>query len=68
MVEDDGQCTLDRVVLVTVPHVILLSSASIKRSVLVDDKLRILTAVKKIWDARGTIIFPRQDHYAFSTS
>jgi FMN phosphatase YigB (HAD superfamily) len=32
--------------------------------VLVDDKLRILTAVKKIWGARVTTIFPRQGHYA----
>ncbi|HMC90734.1 MAG TPA: HAD family hydrolase [Gemmataceae bacterium] len=33
--------------------------------VLVDDKLRILTAVKKIWGARVTTVFPRQGHYAF---
>jgi FMN phosphatase YigB (HAD superfamily) len=32
--------------------------------VLVDDKLRILTAVKKIWGDRVTTIFPRQGHYA----
>ena len=32
--------------------------------VLVDDKLRILTAVKKIWGARLTTVFPRQGHYA----
>jgi FMN phosphatase YigB (HAD superfamily) len=32
--------------------------------VLVDDKLRILTAVKEIWDARVTTVFPRQGHYA----
>ena len=32
--------------------------------VLVDDKLRILTAVKKVWGARVTTIFPRQGHYA----
>lgn len=32
--------------------------------VLVDDKLRILTAVKKIWGARVTTVFPRQGHYA----
>jgi hypothetical protein len=32
--------------------------------VLVDDKLRILTAVKKFWGARVTTIFPRQGHYA----
>jgi len=32
--------------------------------VLVDDKLRILTAVKKIWGSRLTTVFPRQGHYA----
>lgn len=32
--------------------------------VLVDDKLRILTAVKKHWGARVTTVFPRQGHYA----
>jgi FMN phosphatase YigB (HAD superfamily) len=32
--------------------------------ILVDDKLRILTAVKKIWGARVTTVFPRQGHYA----
>jgi hypothetical protein len=34
--------------------------------VLVDDKIRILTAVKKAWGARVTTIFPRQGHYAFA--
>ncbi len=34
------------------------------RYVLVDDKLRILTAVKEVWGARVTTIFPRQGHYA----
>jgi len=32
--------------------------------VLVDDKLRILDAVKKVWGARVTTVFPRQGHYA----
>jgi hypothetical protein len=32
--------------------------------VLIDDKLRILTAVKKVWGARVTTVFPRQGHYA----
>lgn len=32
--------------------------------VLVDDKLRILTAVKKIWRTRVTTVFVRQGHYA----
>ncbi len=31
---------------------------------LVDDKLRILAAVKKVWAARVTTVFPRQGHYA----
>ena len=32
--------------------------------VLIDDKLRILTAVKKIWGEKVTTVFPRQGHYA----
>ena len=32
--------------------------------VLVDDKLRILTAVKRIWRSRVTTVFVRQGHYA----
>lgn len=32
--------------------------------VLVDDKLRILDAVKKEWGQRVTTVFPRQGHYA----
>ncbi len=32
--------------------------------VLVDDKLRILSAVKKVWGPRVTTVFPRQGHYA----
>jgi FMN phosphatase YigB (HAD superfamily) len=32
--------------------------------VLVDDKLRILTAVKTVWGRRVTTVFPRQGHYA----
>jgi len=34
------------------------------RYVVVDDKLRILTAVKAVWGERVTTIFPRQGHYA----
>ena len=34
------------------------------RYVLVDDKLRILSAVKKVWGKRVTTVFPRQGHYA----
>jgi len=32
--------------------------------VLVDDKLRILTAVKRVWERRVTTVFARQGHYA----
>jgi FMN phosphatase YigB (HAD superfamily) len=32
--------------------------------VLIDDKVRILTAVKKSWGKRVTTVFPRQGHYA----
>jgi FMN phosphatase YigB (HAD superfamily) len=32
--------------------------------VLIDDKLRILSAVKKIWGPKVTTVFPRQGHYA----
>ena len=35
-----------------------------ERYVMVDDKIRILTAMKKIWGARLTTIFVRQGHYA----
>ena len=33
--------------------------------VLVDDKLRILSAIKEVWGDKVTTIFPRQGHYAF---
>ena len=32
--------------------------------VMIDDKLRILAALKTIWGARVTTVFPRQGHYA----
>lgn len=32
--------------------------------IMIDDKLRILAAMKKIWGDRLTTIFPRQGHYA----
>jgi FMN phosphatase YigB (HAD superfamily) len=32
--------------------------------VMVDDKLRILAAIKKAWGKRVTTVFPRQGHYA----
>ena len=34
------------------------------RYVLVDDKLRILDAVKRVWGGRVRTVFPRQGHYA----
>jgi FMN phosphatase YigB (HAD superfamily) len=34
--------------------------------VLIDDKIRILTAIKKVWGNRVTTIFPRQGHYAMA--
>jgi FMN phosphatase YigB (HAD superfamily) len=36
--------------------------------VLVDDKLRILTAVKKVWRQRVTTVFVRQGHYALDAN
>jgi FMN phosphatase YigB (HAD superfamily) len=38
-----------------------------RQYVLVDDKLRILAAIKKIWGSRVTTVFPRQGHYALDT-
>ena len=35
-----------------------------RRYVMVDDKLRILAAMKQVWGERLTTIFPRQGHYA----
>jgi len=32
--------------------------------VFIDDKIRLLTAIKQAWGARVTTIFPRQGHYA----
>jgi FMN phosphatase YigB (HAD superfamily) len=32
--------------------------------VLIDDKVRILAAVKSVWNSRVTTVFPRQGHYA----
>jgi FMN phosphatase YigB (HAD superfamily) len=37
---------------------------SARHYVLVDDKLRILAAVKKAWGTRLSTVFPRQGHYA----
>jgi FMN phosphatase YigB (HAD superfamily) len=35
--------------------------------VMVDDKLRILAAMKKLWGYRLTTVFPRQGHYALDS-
>jgi FMN phosphatase YigB (HAD superfamily) len=35
-----------------------------KHYILIDDKLRILTAVKQVWANRVTTVFPKQGHYA----
>jgi FMN phosphatase YigB (HAD superfamily) len=35
-----------------------------ERYVMIDDKLRILDAMKKIWGTRVTTVFPKQGHYA----
>ena len=35
-----------------------------RRYVMIDDKLRILAAMKSIWGHRLTTVFPRQGHYA----
>jgi FMN phosphatase YigB (HAD superfamily) len=35
-----------------------------RRYVMIDDKLRILDAMKKIWGDRLTTVFPQQGHYA----
>jgi hypothetical protein len=39
-----------------------------RRYVMVDDKVRILAAMKKAWGARVTTVFPRQGHYALDPS
>ena len=36
--------------------------------VMVDDKLRVLTAMKGVWGDRLTTIFPRQGHYALAAN
>jgi hypothetical protein len=35
-----------------------------KRYVMIDDELRILATMKKVWGDRLTTVFPRQGHYA----
>ena len=38
-----------------------------RRYVLIDDKVRILSAVKSVWGDRVTTVFPRQGRYAHDT-
>jgi len=33
--------------------------------VLVDDKIRVLSAIKNVWGSKVTTVFPKQGHYAF---
>jgi hypothetical protein len=35
-----------------------------RRYVVIDDKIRILSAIKKVWGDRVITVFPRQGHYA----
>ena len=35
---------------------------------LVDDKVRILAAVKAVWGSRVTTVWPRQGHYALDVA
>src|SRR5262249_35926965 len=37
------------------------------RYALVDDKIRVLAAVKALWGERVTTVFPRQGHYALDS-
>jgi hypothetical protein len=39
-----------------------------RRYVMIDDKLRILTAIKEVWRDRVTTVFVRQGHYAHDPS
>jgi len=32
---------------------------------LVDDKIRVLSAIKNVWGSKVTTVFPKQGHYAF---
>ena len=36
--------------------------------VMIDDKLRLLTAIKQIWGERVTTVFVKQGHYAQDTA
>jgi FMN phosphatase YigB (HAD superfamily) len=39
-----------------------------RRYIMIDDKLRILTAIKEVWRDRVTTVFVRQGHYAHDLS
>jgi hypothetical protein len=39
-----------------------------RRYVMIDDKVRILTAIKDVWRDRVTTVFVRQGHYAHDPS
>jgi len=39
-----------------------------KHYILIDDKVRILAAIKKVWGRRVTTVFPRQGHYALDAA
>ena len=39
-----------------------------KHYVMVDDKVRLLSAIKKHWGGRVTTVFPRQGHYALDAA
>jgi FMN phosphatase YigB (HAD superfamily) len=55
-------------VLIYVPKEQMLDDVELRyparHYVMVDDKLRILTAMKRIWGSRLTTVWPRQGHYA----
>ena len=35
---------------------------------MIDDKVRLLAAIKKFWGPRVTTVFPRQGHYALNAA
>lgn len=39
-----------------------------RRYVVIDDKLRLLTAIKQIWNERVLTVFPHQGHYALDSA
>jgi len=60
----------DRQVLIYIHKELELDDAEAKypaaHYIMVDDKVRILAAIKKHWGARVTTVFPRQGHYALN--